>query len=438
MKKVIHVAVREASKRSVKVHNMARKVGTERLRKRFKELTKNNKQDDKTVVFISFMGRGYSDSPLALYREMLSDPFFDDWKFIWVFKSINSKEFDGKSELAKSLLTDKALKQSHENELAQYARATTVVYNTTEYYETLAKAKYWVSNSRIQDGVEPSKNHVYVQTWHGTPLKRLGADIEVGANAVHTTEKLAAIYKQESEKWDYLLSPSEFYTEKLKTAFVIDDSSNVEILEKGYPRNDYLVNYTKSDVERIKLNLEIPKNKKVLLYAPTWRDNQHDLKQGYTYELGADFDKLQKELGKDWVVLFRAHYFIANSFDFSKYEGFVYDVSQHLDINELYIVADCLMTDYSSVFFDYAILEKPIVFFMYDKQQYASELRGFYLGLDELPGDILETNDEVASTLKSIQNYTRNHSAKLKKFKKRFCYLDDGKVSKRVIDKIFK
>lgn len=438
MKRIIRIAVDSAAKRSIRVHNLTRKVGTDRLRKRFLELTEKNTQDEKTVVFLSFMGRGYSDSPLALYREMLKDDYFDDWKFVWVFKDALSKEFSGKAQLAKSLLLDPETVVDDKTKLTQYSRMSTTVYNTPEYYETLAKSKYWVSNSRIQDGVVPGKDHVYVQTWHGTPLKRLGADIEVGANAVHTTEKLAAIYKQEAEKWSYLLSPSTFYTEKMKTAFLIDEKSKTEILEEGYPRNDYLVNHTDADVEHIKKRLQLPNDKKVLLYAPTWRDNQHDLKRGYTYELGADFDKLAKELSDDWVILFRAHYFIANSFDFSKYDGFVFDVSNHPDINELYVAADALMTDYSSVFFDYSILERPMVFFMYDKQEYASELRGFYLDLDELPGDIVETNDEVTSIFNNISKYEKKHRAELKKFKQRFCYLDDGKAAERTVQAIFK
>lgn len=438
VKRHLKKAVDVAAKRSVRVHNAVRRIGNDRLQKRFAQLIEENEADDRTIVFISFMGRGYSDSPLALYRQVLKDPFFDDWKFVWVFKKINATEFDGKKDLARDLLLDSGVKIDNNSKLAQYTRATTVIYNTPEYYETLAKSKYWVSNSRIQDGVQPGDSHVYVQTWHGTPLKRLGADIEVGANAVHSTENLAAIYKQEAEKWKYLLSPSDFYTEKLKSAFLIDKKSDVEIIQEGYPRNDYLANASDKEIETIKKKLSIPKDKKVLLYAPTWRDDQHNLKQGYTYDVGADFDKLQKELGQEWVILFRAHYFIANRFDFSKYEGFVYDVSNHHDINELYVAADTLMTDYSSVFFDYSILQRPIVFFMYDKKRYASELRGFYLELDELPGEIVETNDRVVSIMKDIDDYTRKYRKDLKSFTNRFCKLDDGNSSARVIEKIFK
>ncbi len=437
MKKQVKAAVNAAAKRSTRVHNIVRKVGNERLQKRFEQLIEDTIPNEKTVVFLSFMGRGFSDSPFAIYLEMISNPKFDDWNFIWVFKKKKASEFNARRQFAEELIQNENIKSTDSKLFDKYLRSTTVVYNTPEYYEVLASAKYWVSNSRIQDGVQAGEHHVYIQTWHGTPLKRLGADIEVGANAVHSTENLAAIYKQEAEKWSYLLSPSSFYTEKLTSAFSIN-TDKVNILEDGYPRNDYLVTHTKKDEKRIKKLLGIAENKKVLLYAPTWRDNQHDLKKGYTYSVGADFEKLQKNLGDDWIILFRAHYFIANNFDFSQYENFVYDVSDYSDINELYIVADCLMTDYSSVFFDYSVLQRPIIFYMYDKEAYANELRGFYIGLDELPGEIVETNEGVIEALSDLSKYEKKYTNKLKEFKQRFCSLDDGSASKRVIKKIFK
>ena len=122
------------------------------------------------------------------------------------------------------------------------------------------------------------------------------------------------------------------------------------VLEAGYPRNDFLINHTPEDEAQIKRELGLPMDKKVILYAPTWRDNQHDAKLGYVYRTHMDFDALRREFGDDYVILFRAHYLVANSFDFKKYKGFVYDACGVTDINRLYVVADVLITDYSSVF----------------------------------------------------------------------------------------
>ena len=162
----------------------------------------------------------------------------------------------------------------------------------------------------------------------------------------------------------------------------------------------------------------------------------HDGPPPATRSKGADFDRLQREFGDDTIVLFRAHYFIASRFDFARYDGFVRNVSGVSDVNDLYLISDVLVTDYSSVFFDYANLERPIIFYMYDLESYAGNLRGFYLGLDELPRpghphkrrvDSLRSVDELDPTI--VEHY--------RAFNARFNYLDDGHASQRVLAKVF-
>ena len=143
---------------------------------------------------------------------------------------------------------------------------------------------------------------------------------------------------------------------------------------------------------------------------------------------------MQRELSESYVVLFRAHYFVANNFDFEKYSGFVYDASYYEDINDLYIVSDMLVTDYSSVFFDYAVLRKPIIFFMYDLEEYAEQIRGFYLSLDELPGNICTNEEQLLDEIKSGGSIL--HS-RYDNFNKEYNYLDDGQATKRVVEKVF-
>ena len=164
-------------------------------------------------------------------------------------------------------------------------------------------------------------------------------------------------------------------------------------MEVGYPRNDDLFRYTEEKCENIKKELGIPADKKVILYAPTWRQSQHTAGEGFTYSLGIDFDKMKTRLGDKAVILFRTHYFISNSFDFSKYGGFIKDVSSYDEINDLYLISDLLITDYSSVFFDYANLERPILFYMYDYEAYREEMKDFYFGIGLLPGPVEEERD---------------------------------------------
>ena len=189
------------------------------------------------------------------------------------------------------------------------------------------------------------------------------------------------------------------------------------------------------EINEIKNNLGIPKNKKVILYAPTWRDNEHVSGLGYTQHIELNFDVLKEKLSKDYVILFRSHYFIANTFDFSKYENFIYNVSTYNEINDLYIISDLLITDYSSVFFDYANLKRPIIFYMYDYDNYKNKLRDFYIDLDELPGPIIKEKNELklCDTILKIKKNVNNYSEKYKKFNQKFNYLDNEFCSKEVL-----
>ena len=368
------------------------------------------KIDDKMIFFESFYGNSYSCSPKAIYEYVLNDERFKDYKFVWAFKNINKYTFDERTILVKS--------------------------NSRKYYKYLSKSKYWVVNLLINTGVKKKKNQVYVQCWHGTPLKKLRYDIEKD-NVLNSISEVRKRNDLDAVKFDYFISPSKFCTEKFTSAFNLKKLNNENIfIEKGYPRNDYLFNYKKSDIKRIKKELNIPLNKKVILYAPTFRDNQVN-ENGYTYNVELDFNKLKNEFSEEYVILFRAHYFIANKFDFKKYNNFVYDVSKYEDINELYIISDILITDYSSVFFDFANLKRPILFYMYDYNNYKNNLRDFYIDLKELPGPILKKEKTLIKEIKNIDNYSKKYKEKYEKFNKKYNYLDDGNATKRVVEEIF-
>ncbi len=382
----------------------------------YNKCCKKTKIDEKMIIFESFMGRTYSDNPKAIYEEMINDPQYDDFKFIWCFKKPVSKEY-----------------------IQALSRAIIVKYNSIDYFKYYSKAKYFVSNSRIPEAIKPREGQVYIQTWHGTPLKRLGYDLTTeGGNALNSLKDMQNKYKADAERYSYLLSPSKFCTEKFTSCFNLKENNpHCEIIEEGYPRNDFLSNYTQEAITAIKYNLNINHigNKKIILYAPTWRDNQHTSGVGYTYKADVDFDLLQKELGNDYIILFRAHYFVANSFDFDKYRGFIYDVSNYENINDLYVISDILITDYSSVFFDYAILKRPIIFYMYDLKEYQEDIRGFYIDLKELPGNIIENEKDLVKEINKVAD-SFEYDEKYKKFTEKFNSLEDGKATKRVLEKI--
>lgn len=369
--------------------------------------------DDKLVYFQTFSGRGYSDSPKALYEYMRKAPEYRDYRFVWSFREPEKY-----------------------GELLKDGRTEIVKFRTREDNKKLRRAGYWIANYRMLDYQHPRKGQVYVQCWHGTPLKRLGYDIKASDNAMNSIEEIRSKYKTDAEKFSYLLSPSPFASEKFASAWNLNATHQThKIIEEGYPRNDRLINANEEERAEIRSKLGVG-DKRVILYAPTWRDNQHISGEGYSYRTEVDFDMLKESLGDKYVILFRAHYLVANSFDFARYEGFVRDVSGYDDINELYLASDLLITDYSSVFFDYSNLGRPIIFYMYDLDQYENEMRGFYLSIDELPGPIVTAEKELINEIRKSEEWSADE--KYLEFNRRFNPHEDGNASARVLARIFR
>ena len=369
------------------------------------------KVDNKLILFEAYGGKSYACSPRAMYEEMIHSKKYKDYKFVWAFKEVDNHD----------IVSDE--------------RLTVVRSKSKEYYKYLAMSKYWIVNSILPDFVTKKKNQVYVQCWHGTPLKRLRCDIEVNGSVMNTVSEIKKKNDIDAKRFDYFLSPSKFASEKFISAFNLKKLGKEDIIvEKGYPRNEYLFKYSENDVKKIKKEFGIPSNKKIIFYAPTFRDNQHSSGVGYTYNLNIDFDSLRDKFSKEYVILFRPHYYIANSFNFEKYKGFVYDASNYDDINGCYIISDILLTDYSSVFFDYANLKRPMLFYMYDLDEYKGKLRDFYLSLDELPGPIVEKQDALEKEINNISSYFKKYKKKYENFNKKYNYLDGSDCSKKVLE----
>lgn len=414
MRKLRAIASKMAEK-SVIFRNVLRKTLSILRKMKYKIITLGVKVDDNIIIFCSFNGKSYSCSPKAIYEFMVNNKIYENYKFIWAFDKVDRYKF-----------------------LEKNRNTIVVKINSNEYKKYLASAKYWIFNYKIPDYLYPKKNQVFMQCWHGTPLKRLGCDLIHFDNVLNTMKGMKKRYKIEASKFTYFLSPSKFATEKFISAWNLKEIGKEGIIvEKGYPRNDFLFNYTDEDVKKIKRKLGIEKdNRKIILYAPTYRSNQHEAGVGYTYKEEIDFERLRKKFGDKYIILFRAHYFVANSFDFEKYKDFVYDVSKIDDVNELYIIADLLITDYSSVFFDYANLKKAMIFYMYDLEHYRDKSNGFYLDLEELPGPIVESQEELENAIGNVDNF--KHEEKYKKFNEKYNYLDDGHAADRVVEECIK
>ena len=399
-----------------------------RERRSYEKLSRAATTDEHMVVFEAFGGRKYTCSPKAIYEAMCADPRFDGWNLCWSFKESVAKrlERDGRESVGLD------------------GRARIVVRGSEEYFDAFARAKYWIQNNRVPEYVSPREDQVYVQCWHGTPLKSLGCDVpESMGGAVNTASELADRFRLDAGKWTWLLSPSPYTSEHLSSAFGLSEERREQVvLEEGYPRNDSIVNTLAAPdadarIRAIKERLGVPMDRKLLLFAPTWRDDQYTEGVGYTLDSLVDFDVLQRALGQDWAVLLRTHYYIANKFDLGAWEGFVYNVSGVDEVNDLYLIADALCTDYSSVFFDYANTGRPLLFYWSDREHYEGELHSFYMDADTLPGPKCKTAEELAAVVAGLDGWQGEYGEAYEEFRAEFCPKDDGHASERVIERVF-
>ena len=212
------------------------------------------------------------------------------------------------------------------------------------------------------------------------------------------------------------------------------------MLETGYPRNDLLSASNRDEIAlNLKKKLGIPLDKKTILYAPTWRDDEYYGNGRYKFKLKLDLDLLKKELGDQYVVLLRTHHYIADNLDVTGLEDFAFNLSKYDDITEIYLISDICITDYSSVFFDYANLKRPLLFYTYDLDKYRDVLRGFYIDMEtELPRPLVFSSEEVVDKIKNIDQLNADYQEKYQQFYQRFCSWEDGNASKRVVEEVFK
>ncbi|MCY7961985.1 CDP-glycerol glycerophosphotransferase family protein [Bacillus inaquosorum] len=375
------------------------------LFKIFALLPRNNK----LILFESYSGKQFSCNPRAIYEYLQENKDQYDYKLIWSIDKRYLSALDGVD--------------------AAYIKRFSL-----KWIWYMATAKYWITNSRLPLWIPKPKNTLYVQTWHGTPLKKLANDMDEVHMPGTTTEKYKQNFLQEASKWDYLISPNAYSTEIFKRAFQFKK----QILETGYPRNDILYSLNKESlINKVKQELGIGEDKKIILYAPTWRDNEFKKVGQYKFKLQFDLEELKKEFGDSVVILLRMHYLVSENFNLEEHKGFALDVSSYRDIRDLYLISDLLVTDYSSVFFDYINLKRPIIFFVYDLPIYRDAIRGFYFNFQkEAPGYIVETKEELISQIKSILNNPTLNS-NYDTYYNLFCKLEDGQASKRVINRIF-
>ncbi|MEV0186303.1 CDP-glycerol glycerophosphotransferase family protein [Streptomyces sp. NPDC050625] len=303
-----------------------------------------------------------------------------------------------------------------------------VIPGTRRYWEVLATAKYLTSNVNFPNTVVKRPDAIHLQTHHGTPLKRMGLDQmqhPAAAKGMDFAALLARI-----DKWDYSVSANSHSTRMWERAY----PSRYVSLDYGYPRNDVFYSATASDIRAIRARLGIAPGATAVLYAPTHRDYE----AGWTPRL--DLAALADRLGENTVLLVRGHYFYggaASPLAGLRRTGRVVDVSSYDPVEELSLAADALITDYSSIMFDYANLDRPIVIYADDWETYATT-RGVYFDLmSEAPGQVARTQEELAEIFTSGAWRDETATKARAVFRRRFCEYDDGRAAERVVRRVF-
>ncbi|WP_042365544.1 bifunctional glycosyltransferase/CDP-glycerol:glycerophosphate glycerophosphotransferase [Streptacidiphilus neutrinimicus] len=355
------------------------------------------------VLYDVFEGRSYSCSPRAVHEEML-------------------RRGDGNVAHLWAVLDQR---------MPTPPGARSVVIGSAEWYEALARSRWVVGNTHLPTELERREGQVVVQTWHGTPLKKIGFDFE---NDWFTDTDYLRRLEFEARQWQVLLSPNRFSTPILRNAFRYEG----EILESGYPRNDVLLAPDRElRADAVRRQLGLPPGKRVILYAPTWREHRLRLSHGgHHLDLQLDLDTMRRALGADHVLLVRPHAHVVDQVPGAG-DGFVWDVGSYPDIQDLYLVSDVLVTDYSSAMFDFAVTGRPMLFFTYDLELYRDTLRGFYIDFEATaPGPLLPTCDDVIAALRDLAPAVEPYRGAYEVFRKTYCDLDDGAASRRVVDRM--
>ena len=342
-----------------------------------------------SILFESFQGKVIGDNPYAIFEEVLSrNPSFE------LLFTVGSKT------------------QAPEG-------AKGVRHGSIAWLKALASSKVLVNNTNFPGFFRKRPGQVYIQTWHGTPLKRLGRDI---VDVVPTGSYLRMM-DREASYWDYLVSPSAYCSEIFPSTFGYKGN----ILETGYPRNDILINHA-SKRDLIRRSLGIADGQQVVLYAPTWRDSQRTATGNWK-----PVNFLPGSLGDNVTVLFRGHTNTHSAHTAEVARGTI-DVTNYKNVAELYLAADVLVTDYSSSMFDFSVTGKPMIFLAPDFDDYVAK-RGFYFDFEQLaPGPILRDSSFLRKALESIDSQKSEYAQRYLAWQLKFNKLEDGLASKRVVD----
>lgn len=361
------------------------------------------------VLYEAFFGRGMLCNPHAIFQAFMRRNDFEHFHHLWVINDFEDN---------KNLI----------HEFKEYDNVEFIQYESEEYLQALCKAKYLINNSTFQSYFIKKEEQIYINTWHGIPLKTLGFDMPDGnISAANTVRNFILA--------DYLISPNEFQTKMYTDSYRLEGIYNGSIVEFGQPRNDLLFHTERSYIiNKLKdVGVKINSNKKIIMYAPTWKgtdfsDPELGLEEYFdfinTISANVDMDEYQ--------VFVKPHQIV---YKYIKDDERVNDkfIPATVDTNELLSIVDILVSDYSSIFFDFLKTGKSILFYIPDLDQYKN-YRGVYLPVEELPGPSTTQLTDIAKWINEIDDIKRENQQIYDKNVNWVCCNDDGSVGERILN----
>lgn len=381
-------------------------------RARYAKYYKNLLIDDKVILYDSYFGRGMICNPYAIFLELKNNKDFKDYTHVWVIEDKYGNE---------------PVMEQFKNDKNVFA----ISRHSDDHLRYLASAKYIITNVSLPFYYCKKEGQVYVNTWHGTPIKSLGYDMP---DAPVTISNVLRNFLSA----DYIVSANPFLTSIYLDKYKLKGLYEGTIIEEGYPRNDRLFSTDSKAVLKLldKYGVEVDSKKDIILYAPTWKGSDYnhpsidvDEYINFKRDLEAiiDTDKYQ--------VLLKPHQVVYKEM---KKAGLMSDslIPAFIDTNELLAVTDILISDYSSIFYDYLVTDKPVLFYIPDIDEYKN-YRGLYLSPDQLPGPCLTKVDQIGYVINNLEPHLNKYSDAYKKAKAFACPMDDGSVAKRIVDVVF-
>lgn len=387
------------------------KNGWARRNARYIEQFRKRPVKENMILYDSFWGRGAMCNPYGLFEYLLHAPEYSGLEHVWALD--DPKDY--------SLFV---------NRYKNFPNVRFVQYMQRDYLTALCEAKYLVNNTAFPSFFIKREEQIYINTWHGIPLKKIGPDMPGGVlesgNAIRNFLQT-----------DYMISANPFLTQIYRTTYSLDGLYKGKIIEEGYPRLDTLMRCDREVYEQQlrEMGVSIDKSKKTILYAPTWREDKNDSK--FAYSILEEYTQVKVQIERalpEYQVLIKVHQYVYQQIKNTDYPSYI--IPAIIDANEVLPIADILLGDYSSIYFDYLYFERPILFFIPDIAQYADR-RGLYMPIDSLPGPASEDLEEIIEWLRNIDTIQAQYKQRLLEAKEWSCSCAAGNISKQIADIVF-